>query len=53
MEDFSLQRAFQRFDRLRKLSVSEENITQFLQENKVYEVHKEAVKQLIAFYDND
>ena len=59
MPDFYLRDAFQRLQtsrqetpHLREPCISREDIIQFLRENRVYDVDRAAVAQLITFYSS-
>lgn len=53
MEDFTLQRAFQRLDRNSTQYISEQELIEYMKENKVYQISQKAAAELINFYDND
>ena len=53
MDDFTLQRAFQRLDRNHSKSIAEQEIIEFMKENKVFQISKQEASELINFYDND
>ena len=53
MEDFTLQRAFQRLDRKGTKNIAAPEIIEFMKENKVYQISQKAASELVQFYDND
>lgn len=53
MEDFTLQRAFQRLDRKGTKNIAEPEILAFMKENKVHQISQRAASELVQFYDND
>ena len=53
MDDFTLQRAFQRLDRNHSKSIAEQEIIEFMKENNVFQISRQEASELINFYDND